>query len=111
LGLGLAVQGKVSGVQEIAGFGERQEAPRYVLYFFLTGVELESAAHQKDVEIQVLNQMITSANKMVQVKNIEVGRLQKKLAHSAKYLQTMNSADRMRMEQERLDMSYMVINS
>lgn len=69
--------------------------------------ELEAAMHQKDVEIQVLNQMITSANKMVQVKNIEVSRLQKKLSHSAKYLQSMNSADRMRMEQERLDQSYM----
>ena len=82
-----------------------------MFFIFLTGVELEAAMHQKDVEIQVLNQMITSANKMVQVKNIEVSRLQKKLSHSAKYLQSMNSADRMRMEQERLDQSYMVINS
>lgn len=70
--------------------------------------ELESQLHQKDVEVQVLNQMITSANKMVQVKHIECGRMQKKLAHSAKYLKSMNAGDRMRMEQEKLDMSYII---
>lgn len=68
--------------------------------------EYETQVGQKDIEIQVQNQMISSANKMVQVKNIENSRLQKKLTASVKYLKVMNSNDKLKQEQERLDMSY-----
>lgn len=66
--------------------------------------ELEKENHNKDVELQVQNQMIQSANKMVQVKTIEVNRLQKKISSSAKVLKSMNANDRLSMEHD--NMSY-----
>lgn len=48
--------------------------------------------------------MIQSANKMVQVKTIEVNRLQKKISSSAKVLKSMNANDRLSMEHD--NMSY-----
>lgn len=49
-------------------------------------VDLQYLVEEKELEIKVLNQMIVSANKMVQVKSLEFKRLKRKFDHKSRQL-------------------------
>ena len=52
----------------------------------LTCLDLTDLVEEKELEIKVLNQMIVSANKMVQVKSLEFKRLKRKFDHKTRQM-------------------------
>ena len=57
--------------------------------FLNSFIDLEKIIDEKDLEIRVLNQMIVSANKMVQVKSTEFKRIKNKFDNQSKIFSVM----------------------